>query len=314
MRGSSRGCADELLMADPNIQYFNRYTGKIETEEVYGEHWLRFILFNPFGKLALHTIAKRAWFSRWYGCRMSRPGSANRVRPFIEKYSIDEDDHLKATDEFASFNDFFYRKLKPESRPVDEALDSVVFPADGRHLGFAKASEMEGVFVKGQQFDMGRLLGDAELARRYANGAAVFSRLCPVDYHRFHFPAAGVASKPRLINGLLYSVNPLALRSRLSILWENKRYVTEIETEQSGRVLMLEIGATNVGSVNHTFVPARLVAKGEEKGYFAFGGSATLTIFEPGYVELAEDLLEQSAQHRELYAKVGDRMGTILSY
>ena len=299
-------------MADSGIQIFNRYTSEVETEVVYGESWLRFILFNPLGKLALHTVAKRAWFSRWYGWRMSGAGSAARVRPFIEQYGIAEEEHVKAADEYTSFNDFFYRKLKPEARPVDAAMDSVVFPADGRHLGFAKASEVGGVFVKGQQFDLKRLLGDEELAEQFADGAAVFSRLCPVDYHRFHFPVAGVPGNARLINGPLYSVNPLALRGRLAILWENKRFVTEIETEQLGKVLMLEIGATNVGSVHHMFVPTRPVEKGEEKGCFAFGGSATFTIFEPGRVQLANDLLEQSAQQRELYAKVGDRMGTIL--
>ena len=299
-------------MAESGIQFFNRYTGEVETEVVYGEQWLRFILFNPFGKIALHTVAKRAWFSRWYGWRMSRPGSAARVRPFIEQYGIAEEEHVKAADAFTSFNEFFYRKLKPAARPVDAATDSVVFPADGRHLGFAKASAMEGVYVKGQRFDLGRLLGGDDLAAQFADGAAVFSRLCPVDYHRFHFSVAGVPGNARLINGPLYSVNPLALRDRLAILWENKRFITEIETEQLGRVVMLEIGATNVGSVHHTFVPTRSVEKGEEKGYFAFGGSATLTLFEPGRVQLAEDLLEQSAGQRELYAKVGDRMGTIL--
>jgi phosphatidylserine decarboxylase len=297
-------------MAEEGIQFFNRYTGQVETETVYGEKWLRFILFNPFGKIALHMAAKRAWFSRWYGWRMSGFSSKSRVKPFIETYGIAEEEHVKRADEFTSFNDFFYRKLKPEARPVDEAEDSVVFPADGRHLGFAKASEVEGVFVKGQQFNLERLLGDSDLAARYADGAAVFSRLCPVDYHRFHFPVAGVPGNARLINGLLYSVNPLALRDRLGILWENKRYVTEIDTEEVGKVLVLEIGATNVGSVNLTYVPTRPVKKGEEKGYFAFGGSATFTIFEPGRVKLADDLLEQSAQQRELYAKVGDCMGT----
>ena len=167
--------------------------------------------------------------------------------------------------------------------------------------------------MKGQRFDLPKLLGDENLAEKFAAGAAVFSRLCPVDYHRFHFPVAGVPGEARLINGPLQSVNPLALRDRLAILWENKRYITEIETEKSGKVLVLEIGATNVGSVNHTFVPTRPVAKGEEKGYFAFGGSATLTLFEPGRVKLAADLLEQSEQQRELYAKVGDLMGVIVS-
>jgi phosphatidylserine decarboxylase len=300
-------------MGDSGIQFYNRTTGEVETEVVYGEQWLRWILFNPFGQIALHTVAKRAWFSRWYGWRMNSAGSASRVKPFIEQYNIAEREHVKTTNEFASFNDFFYRKLKPEARPVDAADDSVVFPADGRHLGFAKASAVEGVFVKGQRFNLSKLLGDQKLAERFVDGAAVFSRLCPVDYHRFHFPVAGIPAEARLINGPLYSVNPLALRDRLSILWENKRFITEIESEQFGKVLMLEIGATNVGSVNHTFVPTRPVAKGEEKGYFAFGGSATLTLFEPGRVKLDEDLLEQSAQQRELYAKVGDRLGTILS-
>ena len=300
-------------MSRNGLQFFNRYTGQIEREVVYGEKWLRFILFNPFGQLALHTVAKRAWFSRWYGWRMSTSGSKARVKPFIETYGIAEGEHVKQADEFTSFNDFFYRKLKPEARPVDDATDSVVFPADGRHLGFAKASEVEGVYIKGQKFDLGKLLEDDNLAAHFADGAAVFSRLCPVDYHRFHFPVAGVPGNARLINGPLYSVNPLALRDRLAILWENKRFVTKIETEQLGKVLVLEIGATNVGSVNHTFVPTRPVKKGEEKGYFAFGGSATFTIFEPGRVKLADDLLEQSAQQRELYAKVGDYMGTFIS-
>ena len=297
-------------MSRSGIQFFNRYTAQIETEVVYGEKWLRFILFNPFGQLALHTVAKRAWFSRWYGWRMSASGSKVRVKPFIKTYGITEEEHVKRADEFTSFNDFFYRKLKPKARPVDSATDSVVFPADGRHLGFAKASEVEGVFVKGQQFDLDRLLGDSDLAARYSDGTAVFSRLCPVDYHRFHFPVAGVPGNARLINGKLYSVNPLALRDRLAILWENKRFVTEVDTEEVGKVLMLEIGATNVGSVNLTYVPTRLVKKGEEKGYFAFGGSATFTIFEPGRVKLAADLLEQTVQQRELYAKMGDYMGT----
>ena len=300
-------------MSEPGIQFFNRYTGQVETENIYGENWLKFILFNPFGKLALHTIVKRAWFSHWYGSRMSSFQSKDRVKPFIEKFGINEEEHLKEVSQFTSFNDFFYRKLKSEARPVDDAPDSVVFPAEGRHLGFAKASEVEGVFVKGQKFDLERLLDDSDLAARYADGVAVFSRLCPVDYHRFHFPVAGVPGNARLINGQLYSVNPLALRDRLAILWENKRYVTEIETERLGKVLVLEIGATNVGSVNLTYVPTRPVKKGEEKGYFAFGGSATFTIFEPGRVKLADDLLEQSAQQRELYAKVGDYMGTFVT-
>ena len=98
------------------------------------------------------------------------------VRPFIEQYGIAEEEHVKAADAFTSFNEFFYRKLKPAARPVDAAADSVVFPADGRHLGFAKASAMEGVYVKGSGLISGGCWGttiwqrNSPMARRCFRG------------------------------------------------------------------------------------------------------------------------------------------------
>ena len=291
------------------IEFFNRYSGRIETERVYGLGWLRFIYGNPLGLLTLELVAKRAWFSRWYGWRMNRPASRAKIAPFIAEYGLDVGEFQKRPEEFASFNDFFYRQLKPGARPVDAAPESLVFPADGRHLGLPDLSRVDGIFVKGQRFDLTTLVGDAALAERFRHGAAVMSRLCPVDYHRFHFPAAGVPSEPRLINGPLYSVSPLALRRNVAYLWQNKRVLTRLETRDFGLVLLLEIGATNVGSIVQTFTPGKAVAKGEEKGCFEFGGSSTIVLFEPGRVKLADDLVANTQQCRELYARVGDRLG-----
>ncbi len=299
------------MSADP-IQFFNRHTGCVETEQVYGEAWLRWIYGTPAGRVALWAVARRAWFSSWYGWRMDRPASRAKIAPFIAHYGVDTAAFTKRPEEFTSFNDFFYRTLKPGARPVDAAPDAVVFPADGRHLGFQNAAEIAGVFVKGQRFDLAALLGDAALAERYREGTLVLSRLCPVDYHRFHFPLAGVPSESRIINGPLESVNPIALRRRLSILWENKRVLTRLETERFGTVLLLEIGATNVGGIVQTYRAGVPVEKGAEKGYFRFGGSSTITIFEPGRVRLAEDLMENSRQCRELYARIGDRMAVVV--
>jgi phosphatidylserine decarboxylase len=192
---------------------------------------------------------------------------------------------------------------------VDGDGASVVFPADARHLGFARADEIAGVFVKGQRFDLAALLGDAELAQRYAGGSLVLSRLCPVDYHRFHFPCAGVPGEPRVIPGHLYSVSPIALRRRLAYLWENRRVLTKLEAGKLGTVLLLEVGATNVGSIVQTMVAGHPVEKGAEKGMFRFGGSSTVTVFEPGKVRLADDLLKHSAECCELYARMGEVMG-----
>jgi phosphatidylserine decarboxylase len=293
------------------IRYFNRHTGVMETEQVYGEGFLRWTYGHPAGALALWAMVKRPFFSKWYGRRMSTPASAARVLPFIERYGLNAADFADAPDSYRSFNEFFFRKLKPAARPMDSDENSVAFPADGRHLGFQRASEIEGVFVKGQRFDLPTLLGDAALAARYADGALVLSRLCPVDYHRFHFPLSGVPGETRLIDGPLFSVSPLALRKRLSYLWTNKRTITKLATHNAGTVLLMEIGATCVGTIGQTFKPGEQVKKGAEKGYFAFGGSSTLTIFEPGAVILETDLAEHSSRRTELYARVGSRMAQL---
>jgi phosphatidylserine decarboxylase len=290
------------------IRYFNRHTGVIETEQVYGEGFLRWTYNHPLGALALTALVKRPFFSAWYGWRMNCRKSAARVAPFIAQYGLDPSEFADAPESFASFNEFFYRKLKPSARTVDADETSVVFPADGRHLGFQRASEIGGVFVKGQRFDLTALLGDADLAAEYADGTLVLSRLCPVDYHRFHFPAAGMPGETRLIDGPLFSVSPIALRRRLAYLWTNKRTITPLQTSRFGTVQLIEIGATCVGTIRQTFRPGEAVEKGAEKGFFAFGGSSTITLFEPGAVRLEADLADHSSRQLELYAKVGTRM------
>lgn len=215
-------------------------------------------------------------------------------------------DFLEAPSSYKSFNEFFFRKLKPEARPI--SAEPIVFPADGRHLGFPDISKIHSFFVKGQTFDLPTLLGDPDLAAKYANGSLVLSRLCPVDYHRFHFPAAGIPSETRTIPGPLFSVSPIALAKKLSYLWTNKRTLTQLQTNEFGKILILEIGATCVGSIHQTYTPNQLVEKGAEKGYFAFGGSSTITIFEAGKVTLSKDLLENSSKQIELYARIGSAM------
>ncbi|MEZ6073759.1 MAG: archaetidylserine decarboxylase [Pirellulales bacterium] len=296
-----------------NIVYFDRYQQKTCVEKVYGDEYLRWTYGTIAGRLALAAIVKRAWFSRWYGWRMDRPGSREKIAPFIEQYELDVREFQRQPDEFANFNEFFYRKLRPESRPVDADPLAVVFPADGRHLCVPDLSRCDGLLVKGAMFSLDTLLADATLAREFADGSMLVSRLCPVDYHRFHFPLSGRAGSARLLNGPLYSVNPIALAENIHILATNKRTLTLFETEQVGKVLLLEIGATCVGGICQTFSEDSQVSKGGEKGYFRFGGSSTILIFPRGRVQFDDDLLANSTQKRELYARVGDRLGTLVS-
>ncbi|MEM8549246.1 MAG: phosphatidylserine decarboxylase [Verrucomicrobiota bacterium] len=288
----------------------SRQTGEPVDEPVYGEAWLNWAYGNPLGRLTVELAVKRVWFSRWYGWRMDRRSSAKKIFPFIKQYGIDIAEAVYPPDHYTSFNDFFSRRLKPEARPIDPNPASVVFPTDGRHLGYQDISSADTFYAKGQRFDIAKLLGDADLAAQYAGGAMIISRLCPLDCHRFHYPAEGVPSETLAIGGPLYSVNPVSLARRLSVIWQNKRFLTSLKTERFGQVLILEIGATCVGTVVQTHVAGQHTQKGGEKGTFHFGGSMCITLFEPGRVTLADDLLQATAQGAELYARYGEAMGT----
>jgi phosphatidylserine decarboxylase len=254
-------------------------------------------------------LARRALFSKWYGYKMNKTASSLRIMPFIAEYNIDVDEFAKSPFDYKTFNEFFYRALKPEVRPISPGEKVAVFPADGRHLAFQDIEAVAGFYVKGAKFSFAELLGDESVATRFAGGAMLISRLCPVDYHRFHFPVSGTPGEPRLIDGWLYSVSPLALRRRLRYLIENKREITLVESPQFGTVGVIEVGATNVGSIRQSFVPGRPVEKGAEKGLFAFGGSCVITIFQKGRIRFDADIVTQSAEQVETYAKMGDRLG-----
>ena len=296
------------MPAEP-IRYYHRYKQTVETEQIYGERWLRFAYENPVGRGFVWLLARRKLFSAYYGWRMNRAYSAQLVIPFIVKYDLDVDEFARSAFEFKTFNEFFWRGLKPAARPIAPGDRVAVLPADGRHLAFPNVDTAEGFYVKGAKFTLAELLGDAELAERFAGGSMLISRLCPVVYHRFHFPVAGVPGEPRLINGWLYSVSPVALRRNIRYLVENKRVVTLIKAPGFGTVAMIEVGATNVGTIKQTHVPDRAVAKGEEKGVFKFGGSCVITLFERRRIRFDADLVKQSAQQVETYARMGDRLG-----
>lgn len=295
-------------MPEP-IRYYDRYDQTIKTEKIYGERWLRLAYENPVGRMAVWLFIRRKFFSAYYGFRMNRRGSDIRVFKFVLDYDIDVSEFVKSPFDFHSFNQFFFRALKPECRPIAQGAGVAVLPADGRHLAFHDVETTDGFYVKGSKFTLAELLGDEALAQRFARGSMLISRLCPSDYHRFHFPVSGIPGEARLIKGSLYSVSPIALRRNLKYLVQNKRYVTLMEAPEFGTVAVIEVGATNVGSVVQSFIPGRAVVKGEEKGLFAFGGSCVITLFAEGRIMFDADLVTQSLSHIETYAKMGDQLG-----
>lgn len=243
---------------------------------------------------------------------MNKASSRAKVAPFIQDFEVDSDDFLDPVESYQSFNEFFYRKLKPAARPIRGDEHQAVFPADGRHLCLPDVTSADSFFVKGQGFDLEKLLGSKDLAAEYEHGSLLLSRLCPTDYHRFHFPVGGNAGETTELNsGRLFSVSPIALRKRLAYLWENNRTCCIVDSASFGKVAVLEIGATCVGSILQTYSPGT-VDKGDEKGYFAFGGSSVITIYKKGAIQFSDDLVEHSARQTEVYAHIGDVCGCVV--
>ena len=304
---------------DP-ICYWHRAKKTVETEKVYWERSLRLSYQDWFERLLIWPGAWRAVFSMYYAWRMNRRFSASKILPFIVEYNLDVEEFAGSPFSYKTFNEFFCRKLKPGARPIAPGEDVAVLPTDGRHLVFPNVDQADGFYVKGAKFTLAELFGETQLlpeqqslTRRFAGGAMVISRLAPVDYHRFHFPVSGRAGEPRPISGWLFSVHPIALRRNVRYLVENRRMITVIDSPQFGPVAMVEVGATNIGRIRQLFIPGRDVEKGEEKGLFGFGGSCVITFFCRGRIRFDADLVEQSAAHRETYAKMGDRLGVALA-
>ncbi|MBS0620725.1 MAG: phosphatidylserine decarboxylase [Verrucomicrobia bacterium] len=296
------------------IRYRDRKTKQLEKEKVYGQFFIELLYGNgPLSRcislLILPLLAHLPVLSKLYGMMQKSTRSRRKVLPFIEKFHIDASEFLDPPESFRSFNDFFIRHLKPEVRPVDLGKDIAVLPADARYLCFPDGTQSQGIWVKGKEFSLEDLLQSRDLAQKYAGGAMAIARLCPVDYHRFHFPCDCIPKEAQLINGPLYSVNPMALKWNIEILSENKRMITPLETEEFGTILYIEVGATHVGSIVQTYTPGKRYAKGEEKGYFSFGGSCLILLFEPKKIVFDADLIQTSIEKIEARGLLGQSMG-----
>ena len=292
-----------------DILYIDRKTKEKMIETPPGEGFLKFLYYNPLGKLPLHLLIKRKILSSFYGRIMSGKKSKKKILGFVNSYNIDMKESKKNIDEFDSFNDFFIRELRDGARQIEPDENILVSPADGKILVFENLKEIDRFFVKGKEFNLIEFFQSEELAKKYTGGTMVIIRLAPVDYHRFHFPATGIIGESRLINGYYYSVSPYAIKKNFKIYSENKREISILRTEKFGDIALSEIGATMVGGIKQSYTPNSQVKKGEEKGYFFFGGSSCIMFFEKDRVKFDSDIIENSQLGLETKLSMGERIG-----
>ena len=295
------------------VYYLDRETRRVQYEPVWGRSTIEFLYKKSqclgWAQNCLRHLISIPFFSTVWGYIHDLAWSRKRIRPFCEKFSLDLSSCEKPLDQFKSFNDFFTRKLKSDARPLSMGSDDVLMPADARYTFIENLSPHTHFLVKGSQFNLVQFLQSKELACRLYGGTLILARLCPLDCHRFYFPFDGEAESTHLIEGPLFSVNPIATKEHPWIFWTNRRTRTVVHTTHGMCYVMAEIGATNCGTIIQTFKPGK-IQKGEEKGYFKLGGSALALFFEKGTLELAQDLRDLSGQGLEVYCKIGQKLGT----
>ena len=253
-------------------------------------------------RLPLHALSRAA--GRAAGWRLPVPVRAPVCRAFARAVGADLSELRDPVDSFASLQDFFTRALAEGARPVDPAPEAWVSPCDGAWGAAGRIRAGRLLQVKGTEYSLAALLGDAELAARFEGGCFATFYLAPRDYHRFHAPRAAHVTRAVHISGTLWPVNRLGVEGVPGLFAANERIVACFRSEAADAedFAVAAVGATLVGKVRLAFdalttqarrhsalwrrylEPPRL-ARGEEWGRFEFGSTLVLAAA-PGALEI----------------------------
>jgi phosphatidylserine decarboxylase len=298
-------------MSTPILVY-NRLTGALETEKVYGRRWMELCYGNAMGRRIGAALLARRPVSAAYGRLQQRSSSRRKIPAFIDQYDIDLDQVVVPPGGFASFNDFFIRRLKPQARPVDPDPFTFISPADSR-LTVLDLHGDTPIRVKGMALHLPGLLGLPPHRTPWDGGTVLVFRLAPCDYHRFGHAVDGVQGAVHSVEGPFHSVNPLAMAHKPDTLMTNFRQWCLVYSPQWGTILQVEVGAMMVGSIVQQMPRGGPCRRGQEKGYFQFGGSTVVVVLEPDRIAVDNDIREQSSKGIETLVQYGEAVGTFTS-
>lgn len=242
--------------------------------------------------------------------RIRSPLAIPFIRWFVRFYKVNlEEAVYTQPEQYPSFNTFFIRALKPEARPVDQDIDSIVSPVDGRISAIGKIDKNRIFQAKGHTYDLIDLVAGEQNAQPYRNGYYATLYLSPRDYHRIHMPVDGTLRHMTHIPGRLFSVAPHTVATIPGLFARNERVAAHFET-QIGPMAIIMVGAINVAAIETVWAglitpPAgrkitessyprpggdevRLL-RGEELGRFNMG-STVIVLFGPDSVFWLEKL------------------------
>lgn len=247
----------------------------------------------------------RPGFSRTGARLLDSRYSRLYIKRFIRRNRIDMTEYMPQR--WRSFNEFFIRKIKPDARPIDMDERALISPCDSV-LSAYKITRDCVFMVKNAEYTVGSLLENEELAEKYRGGLCLIFRMMPVNYHRYVYPDAGEKDGNVVIQGKLHTVRPVAL-DKYSVYVTNSREYTTLRTRNFGDIVFMEVGAMMVGRIrNHHQKHA--FARGDEKGYFEYGGSTIIMLLGKDRAHLDDEFARCIDNGIEIPVRVGQRIGT----
>jgi phosphatidylserine decarboxylase len=263
----------------------------------------KFLYHTFLGRLILKKLIKPS-FTIKREKKLSSKKSLKKVPKFIKKNNIDTS--IYNLDNINSFNDFFSRKIKDGVRIIDNDNNHLISPCDSKMQAYPISKDK--IFeIKNSYYRISDLLKNEELASYFDGGYALIFRLCVDDYHRYCYIDDGHKYDNVHIDGYFHTVNPIAL-DKYKVYLENTREYTLIDTKNFGKVVQMEVGAMMVGKiVNHDIKEFK---RGEEKGYFLFGGSTIVIIVKENVLKIDKDILDNSKNGIETKVYQGEKIAS----
>ena len=263
---------------------------------------LRFLYNTLVGRFFLKILTKPI-FSTIVGFYMNSFLSKWQINRFIKKNNINMDEY--EVNEYRSFIDFFIRKIKEGKRKIIYDSSILISPADSRVSRYKITKDLN-LNIKNSVYTMQELLQDEKLSKEYEEGECLVFRLCVDDYHRYIYVDGGVVKESKKIKGVLHTVNPISYK-RYKVYAQNSREWEVIETQNFGKVVQIEVGALCVGRIKN--FKHNKVERGQEKGYFEFGGSTIVVLLKKDTVNIDKKIIENSSEGVETIVKQGEKVG-----
>lgn len=281
-----------------NMIVVDRKTKK-ETEYQYGG-MVKFLYNNPFGRVLLKLLTNKVFanLGAWF---MNSSLSKFMMKNKIKEYNIDMS--LYEDREYKCYNDFFTRKLKKID--FDNNKNSFISPCDSK-LMILDLNDDTLFNVKGSTYRFKEIIND-EITNKFTNGYALIFRLDVNDYHRYCYIDNGTRSDFKFIKGELHTVQPIVY-DKVKVFHRNSREWCVLHTENFDDVVMVEVGALLVGKISNN-KEIKEFSKGDEKGYFSFGGSTIILFVKENIVSFDEDILNNSKLGKETIVHCGEKIG-----